>query len=135
MSIGIIGQANNNPAAFGDVVGLPKHAENAPEAVSAISGSDASTKSNISEIKPSTISQAAAPLMATIEKAAQDLQSYMKSSGRNLSFSIDQSTGYQVVRVMNADTGELVRQMPSPEFLKLAESLPQLNSGFINQKA
>jgi len=134
VSIGVIG-ANNNPAAFGDINGLPKNTEKAPEAVSVMPGVEASTKAVISELKPSMVSQSAEPLRATIDKAAQDLQSYMKSSGRNLSFSIDQSTGYQVVRVMNASTGELIRQMPSPEFLKLAESLPQSNSGFINHKA
>ena len=86
-------------------------------------------------VKPSEVSKAAQPLNKTIEEAAQDLQKYMQSSGRNLSFSVDQNTGYQIVRVMNADTGELIRQMPSPEFLKLAESMPQTNSGLVNQKA
>jgi len=44
-------------------------------------------------IKPSEVSQAAQPLKKTIEQAAQDLQNYMQSSGRNLSFSVDPNTG------------------------------------------
>jgi flagellar protein FlaG len=59
----------------------------------------------------------------------------MQSSGRNLSFSVDPNTGYQVVRVMNTETGELIRQIPTSEFLKLAEGMTQTNSGLINLKA
>ena len=50
-------------------------------------------------------------------------------------FSVDGSTGYHVVTVTNPETGEVVRQMPSPELLKIAQSLPQFNSGLVNQKA
>ena len=56
--------------------------------------------------------------------------------GRNLSFSVDGTTGYQVVRVTNPQTGEVVRQLPSEELLKIAESMQQTgNSGLVNQKA
>ena len=87
------------------------------------------------QIKPSNVDEVAQPLKATVEQAAQDMQNYVKTAGRNLSFSVDQNSGHQVVRVVNSDTGELIRQMPSPEFLKLAESMPQTNSGFDNQRA
>jgi len=41
-----------------------------------------------------------------------------------------------VVRVTNPQTGEVVRQLPSEELLKIAESMQQTgNSGLVNQKA
>ena len=106
-----------------------------PEAAPVVSDAQVVSKVASTEIKPSNISQATEHLKATIEQAANDLQNYVRSSGRNLSISVDQNSGYQIVRVMNADTGELIRQMPSPEFLKLAQSLPHTNTGLINQTA
>ena len=106
-----------------------------PEATPVVSDAQVVSKVASTEIKPSSVSQTAQPLKVTIEQAANDLQNYVRSSGRNLNISVDQNSGYQVVRVVNADTGELIRQMPSPEFLKLAESLPYTNTGLIKQTA
>ena len=88
------------------------------------------------EIKPSNVGQASQPTQEVIAKTAQQLQSFVQSMGRDLSFSVDNSTGYHVVRVVNPETGELVRQLPSEELLKIAEAMQQFNtSGLVNQKA
>jgi len=55
--------------------------------------------------------------------------------GRNLSFSVDETTGYHVVRVMNPDTGELIRQLPSEELLKISREFERLNNALISQRA
>jgi len=56
--------------------------------------------------------------------------------GRDLSFSVDATTGYNVVRVVNPETGEVVRQLPSEELLKIAQAMQNTNSsGLVNQKA
>jgi flagellar protein FlaG len=47
---------------------------------------------------------------------------------------IDGDTGYHIVRVTNPETGEVVRQLPSEEMLRLAHSLTQI-SALVNQKA
>jgi flagellar protein FlaG len=39
------------------------------------------------------------------------------------------------VRVTNPDTGEVIRQLPSEELLRIAQSFEQLNAALINQKA
>ena len=100
--------------------------------------SDAEVVSKVAsiQIKPSNVGQAAQPTQETIQKTAQQLESFVQSMGRNLSFSVDGTTGYQVVRVTNPQTGEVVRQLPSEELLKIAESMQQTgNSGLVNQKA
>jgi flagellar protein FlaG len=137
MSVGISAQGFvATPQLFDGVrTNVNQNAGTAPPAVPVATDAQVVSKVASTEIKPSNISQATEHLKATIEQAANDLQNYVRSSGRNLNISVDQNSGYQVVRVMNADTGELIRQMPSPEFLKLAESLPQTNTGLINQKA
>jgi len=87
------------------------------------------------EIKPSNVSQAAAPSQEVVAKTAQQLETFVASMGRDLSFSVDSTTGYHVVRVTNPQTGEVVRQLPSEELLKIAETMQQTGSGLVNQKA
>jgi len=86
-------------------------------------------------IKPSNVSQAAQPSQEVVAKTAQQLESFVASMGRDLSFSVDSTTGYHVVRVTNQATGEVVRQLPSEELLKIAETIQQTGSGLVNQKA
>ena len=86
-------------------------------------------------IKPSNVSQAVQPTQEAVAKTAQQLESFVASMGRDLSFSVDSTTGYHVVRVTNPQTGEVVRQLPSEELLKIAQSMEQTGSGLVNQKA
>ena len=85
-------------------------------------------------IKPSNVDAASQPTREVV-KAAADIQQFVQSMGRNLSFSIDETTGYHVVRVVNPSTGELVRQLPSEELLKIARDFQRLNNVLISQKA
>ena len=86
-------------------------------------------------IKPSNVSQATQPTQEVVAKTAQQLESFVASMGRDLSFSVDSTTGYHVVRVTNPQTGEVVRQLPSEELLKIAQTMEQTGSGLVNQKA
>jgi flagellar protein FlaG len=86
------------------------------------------------EFKPSNVQQITQQSRQAVEAAAQQMQTFVSSMGRNLNFSIDGSTGYHVVRVTNPSTGEVIRQMPSEEVLRLAHSFDQI-SALIHQKA
>ena len=61
-----------------------------------------------------------APALKTIERVAQDLDSYMKSVGRSIEFKVDKASGRTVITVRDSHTGELIRQIPSEEVLRLA---------------
>jgi len=89
----------------------------------------------IVEIKPSNVQKESAPTEEVIAKAAAQIQNFVQQMGRNLSFTIDETTGYNVVRVINPETNEVIRQLPSEELLKIAKSMEQLNSVLINQRA
>jgi flagellar protein FlaG len=86
-------------------------------------------------IKPSNVDATSQPTREVVAKAAAEIQQFVQSMGRNLSFSIDETTGYHVVRVINPSTGELVRQLPSEELLKIARDFQRLNNVLISQKA
>jgi len=86
-------------------------------------------------IKPSGINEAAQPTREVVAKAAAQLQEFVSSMGRNLNFSIDETTGYNIVRVVNPQTGELIRQLPSEELLKIARDFERLNNVLVSQRA
>ncbi|HEY8509355.1 MAG TPA: flagellar protein FlaG [Steroidobacteraceae bacterium] len=58
-----------------------------------------------------------------LAKAAQQIEEYLRSSGRDLEFRIDEATGRTVVSVRDPQTGEVIRQIPSEEALRIAQHL------------
>jgi len=86
-------------------------------------------------IKPSSVDVTSQPTREVVAKAAADIQQFVQSMGRNLSFSVDEVSGYHVVRVVNPNTGELVRQLPSDELLKIARDFERLNNVLVSQRA
>lgn len=113
---------------------MPPVATGAPK-VNIPSDAEVVSKVISTEIKPSNVSEMAQSTRAVIEKAAQELESFVHSMGRSINISVDGNTGYHVVTVTNPETGEVIRQMPSPELLKIAQSLPKYDGLFLNRKA
>ena len=70
-----------------------------------------------------------------VDVATKQIESFVKSTNRNLSFSVDESASTPVVRVIDPDTQEVIRQIPAEETLKIARSLEFLNSVLVRQKA
>jgi flagellar protein FlaG len=62
-------------------------------------------------------------LAVALKAAAEQIEQYLKSTGRELNFSIDEDTGQTVVTVRDASTGDVIRQMPNEEALRLAKAL------------
>jgi flagellar protein FlaG len=108
-----------------------------PQVIAQPTRSDAEVVSQVAStvIKPSSVDASSQPTREVVAKAAADLQQFVQSMGRNLSFSVDESTGYHVVRVVNPNTGELVRQLPSEELLKISRDFQRLNNVLVSQKA
>jgi len=62
-------------------------------------------------------------------------RSQVQSIQRDLSFSVDDSTGDVVVKVIDGDSGKVVRQIPSEEILRLTERLDEMRSLMFEAKA
>jgi flagellar protein FlaG len=60
-----------------------------------------------------------------LKQVAKQIESYLKANGRDLQFSVDQETGRTVVTVRDSSTGEVIRQIPDVEALRIAQSLGQ----------
>ncbi len=70
-----------------------------------------------------------------VEKAVQDIQAFVDSNQRNLNFSIDETTGDVVVKIVATQSGEVIRQLPSEEALKMAQRLKDPHSLLFDEKA
>lgn len=80
------------------------------------------------------VQQYAQASQEVMQAAARQIQGYLKESGRNLNVSVDESTGYYVARVVNPETGEVVRSLPSEETLRIARSIDQMRGLLVNQR-
>lgn len=63
-----------------------------------------------------------------VERAITDVNQFFQSEQRKLSFSVNQATKDVVIEVKDAETDEILRQIP-PEFVvRLAEQLNELSN-------
>jgi len=58
--------------------------------------------------------------------AISRVESFLEGQNRNLTFSIDENTERSVVTVLDSDSGDVIRQIPSEELLVLAERIQEL---------
>ena len=70
-----------------------------------------------------------------LEMMAQKLQDFVGSLNRGLEFSVDEDSGRDVIKVIDRNSGETVRQYPSEEVLDLVASLSDAAGTFVNIKA
>jgi flagellar protein FlaG len=70
-----------------------------------------------------------------LKMAVQEIEKFVQSVKRNLEFSIDEPSGKVVVKVIASDSGEVVRQIPNEEVLRLANSLNDASSLLFSTKA
>ncbi|MGY2258366.1 flagellar protein FlaG [Pseudomonas sp. SDO55104_S430] len=89
----------------------------------------------VSRPKVEAVVQAATePKRDELEKAVTDIREFVQASQRKLDFSIDDSTGRVVVKVIATESGDVIRQIPSETALKLAQSLSQASSLLFDDK-
>ena len=70
-----------------------------------------------------------------LKMAVQEIEKFVQSVKRNLEFSIDEPSGKVVVKVIASESGEVVRQIPNEEVLKLANSLNDASSLLFSARA
>lgn len=63
-----------------------------------------------------------------VESAVSTIQEFVQSARRNINFSLEDGSGRVVVKVTDATSGDIIRQIPSEEALQLAESLEEVRS-------
>jgi flagellar protein FlaG len=68
----------------------------------------------------------AGEMQKKVEEAVARLNEQMEANGRKLGFSVDDRLNKQIVRVVNKETGEVVRQIPNEVVIRVANSIEDL---------
>ena len=106
-----------------------------PSGAGAVSGADGAP-SPAEQAKQRQAQKATDP--KAMEQALRQLSDFAQNFQRSLQFSVDKASGQTVVRVLDATTKEVIRQIPSEEFLAIAERLRQQSetgSGMLVQES
>ena len=64
-------------------------------------------------------------LRQSIKQAIDNLNQQLKDNGRNLSFQMDETINRPIITVRNLQTGEVVRQIPNEEVVRMAHSIEE----------
>jgi len=88
----------------------------------------------VSAPKPNEIRYDAAQAQRNLQEAVRSLNAQMESKKTGLGFAIDQSQNRPVVTVTNAETGEVVRKIPTDVVLQMAHSIDDMKGLLLNAK-
>ncbi|MCL2075337.1 MAG: flagellar protein FlaG [Betaproteobacteria bacterium] len=86
-------------------------------------------------MSPAEEAEKAKQEMAELRSSVESLNQFVMPYNNSLNFSIDQDTGRLIVKVVDNETQEVIKQIPSEEAVKLARSLEQLQGLLVRQKA
>jgi flagellar protein FlaG len=121
MSIQSLNGANGNPPQPAQVRSNPTPV---PDAVAKL------LKAPVQSVQPNP-----KPVPEQLQKALEALKQAVPSKSSALTFSLDDSSGEAIARVVDGETGELIRQIPSKELLEIAHAIDKMQGMLLKQKA
>ncbi len=75
------------------------------------------------------------PGLTQVQQALDEVRDAISPVAQNLQFSIDDDTGKTLIKVVDASTDEVIRQIPSEEIVAIAKALDKLQGVLIKQQA
>ncbi|MBI4741810.1 MAG: flagellar protein FlaG [Betaproteobacteria bacterium] len=70
-----------------------------------------------------------------LDQAVKAVSDFIKQANNSLAFSVDEDSGTTIVKVIDNDTKEVIKQIPSEEMLAIAKALDSIKGLLIHQKA
>lgn len=68
-----------------------------------------------------------------LEKVAQQLQEFVSQMNRAVRFEVDEDSGRDVLKVIDKDSGDLLKQYPSEEVLEMVARLSEATGALVNE--
>jgi len=120
------------PAALLQSAGtLPARAPASDRATQAV----ASAVAAAAPARAAHVEETTRPTREAVEQAAHRIETFVKSVGRSMDFSIDNTTGRSILRVVDPQSGEVIRQLPPEETLRVAKAVEYMQSMLVHQRA
>ena len=96
------------------------------------------SRANETDVKepatPNAVAHQQAVELEKLREKVTELNSHMQTVNRNLHFSVDEQSGDTVVKVINAETDELVRQIPSEEIMQARNAINEFKGLLLETK-
>ena len=95
------------------------------------------SKSSVSDV-PSPIKrpvEESQPNEKEMQTAVENLNKVIATSLQSIQFSMDDESGKLVVKVLDTETKQVLRQIPNPEVLAISKNLARLQGLFISDRA
>lgn len=85
------------------------------------------------ELPQKAIKQASAqqPSAEELKKVVEALNQVLRQSNHSLEFSVDSDTHRPIVKLLDTETGELIRQFPSEETLAISRAIGEFQQGML----
>jgi len=84
-----------------------------------------STIHNTTQQVAQSRTQSEPPTLSELKKLVSEGTALFHDMGSNLEFNIDEATNQVVVKIVNSQTGELVRQIPTVEMLDFIKAMKE----------
>lgn len=69
-----------------------------------------------------------------LKKVAQQLQDFVSEMNKGLEFSVHEDSGRDVIKVIDKNSGDLVKQYPSEEVLDIVSKLAEATGSLVDYK-
>jgi len=83
----------------------------------------------------SDVVESSKDLKDAADSAMRDIQHFITSQERSVRINKDETTGHMIVKLVDPNTGEVIRTLPSEELLRLARSFEILGNKMVHQTA
>jgi len=129
--VGQFGRASQNPQRSSTslpvgIVGLPGQSSSNTD--------EARTAGRSQETNPGNSGEAAR-LEQAVQESVEKLNEFIRPYVTSLQFSVDKDLGKVVVKIMDSETKEVIKQIPSEDVLELTKALGKVAGLFVKQKA
>ncbi|MCH8618796.1 flagellar protein FlaG [Undibacterium sp. TS12] len=106
----------------------------APDVSATVQRASATSTQTVDAVK-ATPTTASAPEIEKVTKAVNDINKTVQALSQNLEFSLEEHSNRVVVKIIDQQTKEVLRQIPSEEVLEISRSLDKLQGLLIKQQA
>ena len=120
-----------------NAVNLGSLLSNVKAPIETVQTSDANVVSKVASVPlPKTnVRESSQEVRDAAESAMKDVQHFISSQARSVRISKDETSGHMIVQLVDPDTGEVIRTLPSEELLRLARSFEMLGNKMVHQVA
>jgi flagellar protein FlaG len=110
-----------------DLYFVPRHSESAVKSVH--------DRDSRVDADPRTSTPEPAPTKEKLEQAAARVKEVLRGTTSRLEIEIDSDSNKAVIRILNGESGEVIRQIPAQELLDLAKHLDEPKGLLVRERA